>query len=174
MNIKLAERHNLQFIFWVALLSTVWSLYYGYFGDPIANIATGDFFNPLRGMQPCALCWYGRVFMYPIVLLSGLALLRADFRVVYYIFPLTLIWTLITGYQVALENHWVNFSGLCVNQASVSCGTPPVEYFWFLTLAGLGLIAFVLMMFACYGIMMYLNHSKDSDYESTKTENNDD
>ena len=46
----------------------------------VALIATAGalFVGEVMGQVPCLLCWYQRIFMFPLALLLGIACLRAD------------------------------------------------------------------------------------------------
>lgn len=59
----------------VALTATLGSLYY----------------SEIRHFISCKLCWYQRIFMYPQVLLLGIALWRGDINVRVYSIPLAVI-----------------------------------------------------------------------------------
>ena len=60
---------------WVtALLSTVGSL----------------FFSEVMNFPPCALCWYQRIAVYPLVLVIGAGIVLRDARMKYYALPLCL------------------------------------------------------------------------------------
>src|SRR5690606_33844852 len=39
------------------------------------------YFSEVRGFEPCTLCWYQRILMYPIVLISGVALFQKNARI---------------------------------------------------------------------------------------------
>ena len=57
--------NSLIFICTVSLVATLGSLY----------------FSEVRGYEPCTLCWYQRILMYPIVLISGVALFQKNARI---------------------------------------------------------------------------------------------
>lgn len=46
----------------------------------IALVATGGaiFIGEVMGQTPCLLCWYQRIFMFPLALILGLACFRGD------------------------------------------------------------------------------------------------
>ena len=72
------------FIAWiVALASTLGALFIG----------------EVMGKTPCLLCWYQRVFMFPLVIILGLACYRADGAVWRYALPVTVIGFLIAAYH---------------------------------------------------------------------------
>lgn len=52
----------------------------------MALIASGGalFIGEIMGQAPCELCWYQRLFMFPLAILLGLALYRDDHAVWFY------------------------------------------------------------------------------------------
>ena len=53
------------------------------------------FLSDIMGYLPCKLCWYQRIFIYPQVIISGVALFTSDVNVRKYLLPLSLIGALI-------------------------------------------------------------------------------
>lgn len=141
-------------IFIVSLIATLGSLYYGYFWDPVENFSTGYWFSPINALIACDMCRYIRVFQYPLAIISGLALRHNDRAVMKYIFPLATIWLFIAGYKYLLEMWVVQQSGIC-SAGSASCSEPWVTYFWFITLAFLWIISFLIII----GLWMLANQS---------------
>lgn len=152
---KHPKRHALRLIFIISLLVSIATLYYSYFGDPIANIISGDFFNGLNALTPCALCWYQRIALYPIALLSWLALRKKDYNIVYYITPMAIIGGLFALYQYGLEQNRAPESGICGINPAISCSGIPVEYFGFITLPLLSFITFIILIIINYCIIRY-------------------
>ena len=76
-------RFSLPFAFAISLVSTLGSLY----------------FSELKGFEPCVLCWYQRILIYPQVLLLGLALWRKEKVIVDYVLGLSIIGVVIAAYQ---------------------------------------------------------------------------
>ena len=60
----------------ISLLSLIGSLYYGWFGDPFLNIKTGELFLRSNGLEPCEMCWFARILMYPIVVISLVGMIK--------------------------------------------------------------------------------------------------
>ncbi len=133
----------------VAALATIWSLYYWWYGDPFENMRTWQRFNPLNAIPACTICWYIRIFQYPIVLLSALGLLYNDrFVAPRYILPLAVWWFLLSLYKYALESWWVQESWTC-SPSWVWCSTTYIEYLWFLTMPLMAMSVFVVIMICC-------------------------
>ena len=76
-------RHGMKIIFAQALIAMLGSLYYGFYGDPFS----GDFFNSANALEPCELCRYARILMYPLVFFSGVALIKKQTKIVDYFIP---------------------------------------------------------------------------------------
>lgn len=69
-------------IFFQALIAMLGSLYYSNYGDPVVNAQTGKFFPVDNGFEPCGMCRWSRILMYPIVWFSLWALIRQDRKIV--------------------------------------------------------------------------------------------
>jgi disulfide bond formation protein DsbB len=112
----------------------------------VAALATAGslYFSEVAGFEPCTLCWYQRIAMYPLVVILGLAALRREHRSPTGVLALAAIGALIAGYHVALE--WVPAldSGACAVAT-------PCTYVWFrvfgmISLPTLALTAFILII----------------------------
>ncbi len=133
------------YIFIISLLGVLGSLYYQYFGDPVANLMNGTIFSGTPFL-PCALCWYARILLYPIALISLVGILKKDTNVVSYILPFSLL-------GIALEVY--HYTIQILPHLSFGCGGPvdcsekQVEYLGFITIPFLGLIAFLAITIWC-------------------------
>ncbi|MFA6257331.1 MAG: disulfide bond formation protein B [Candidatus Paceibacterota bacterium] len=77
-------------------------------------------YSEIIGFLPCALCWWQRVFMFPVMFLFLVALWRKDFGVKFYAFPLLGAGFLVSAYQ----NFFYYFgesSNLPCDVSGVSC-----------------------------------------------------
>ncbi len=77
------------------------------------------FYSQILNYAPCYLCWLQRIFMFPQVVLFGMAYLKNDRKVADYAFPLLLIGFLIATYQNYLYYFNVG-TGTC-DPSGVSC-----------------------------------------------------
>lgn len=55
------------------------------------------------GLEPCELCWFQRIAMYPLVVVLGVALLRRDAAAWKTVLPLALIGALISTYHMIVQ-----------------------------------------------------------------------
>ncbi|EGA90693.1 BdbC [Planococcus donghaensis MPA1U2] len=65
-------------------------LYGAWFVSLIATLGS-LYFSEIRGFIPCDLCWIQQIFMYPLVLVLGIATFRNDVKAAIYVLPLSLI-----------------------------------------------------------------------------------
>ena len=68
-----------------------------------AAMAGSLYFSDVVGFVPCLFCWYQRIAMYPLVVVLGVGLLRADTGVWRFALPLPLIGLGMAAYHVALQ-----------------------------------------------------------------------
>lgn len=105
---------------------------------------------------PCVLCWYQRIALYPLVIIIPVGIIRKDTGLAAYALPLTVI-----GGSIALYHNLLYYKIIPENLApcvqGISCTTKFIEYFGFLTIPLLSLIAFIaitlLMMMARKGFI---------------------
>jgi disulfide bond formation protein DsbB len=104
------------------------------------------YFSEVRHFVPCILCWYQRIFMYPLVFIIAVGILKKDHKVSNYILPLSIAGAVVAFYQNLLYyNVLPESSAPCT--LGVSCTTRYIEYFGFLTIPLLSLLAFVTITF---------------------------
>ena len=137
-------------IFIQALLATLWSLYYSYFGDPVFNIQTGELFSLINWLAPCDLCRYARVLMYPLVVISWIGLRQKSTSYIKYVLPFSLLGILLETYHYLLQKANIATSFTCT--FSNPCNALQVDYFWFITIPFLCLIAFLIITIAALNI----------------------
>lgn len=109
----------------------------------IASVATlgSLFFSDVMGFAPCVLCWYQRVFIYPLVIIFGVGLFSFDAGVIKYSLPLA-----VAGWFVALY-HTLLYSGIIPKSIQpcsegVPCTEKYIELFGFLSIPLLSFLAF--------------------------------
>jgi disulfide bond formation protein DsbB len=117
----------LPYLAWViALVSTVGSL----------------FFSEVMGLQPCVLCWYQRIAVYPLVLIVGAGIIMRDGRMKYYALPLCLAGLAVAAYHNLLY-YGVIPEAVTPCAQGVPCTERQIEWLGFITIPLMGLAAFV-------------------------------
>jgi disulfide bond formation protein DsbB len=115
----------------------------------VASIATGGslFFSEVAHFVPCELCWYQRICMYPLSIVTLLIALRGDHRAARYLLPLPLVGACVSVYHVLIENKVIKEPAQCLISAPGSgCGTKWINEFGYITIPTLALTGFVLLI----------------------------
>lgn len=124
MDSSLPKRIN----FLIALFGVVGSLY----------------FSEILKLQPCVLCWYQRILLYPMALIYLVALWTGDRGYQKYILPFLVLGIGVSGY------HNLLYAGIIPAELSpctqdLSCTTKQLELFGFLSIPLMSLGAFAFM-----------------------------
>ena len=112
----------------------------------VAAVATGGslFFSEVAGFVPCELCWFQRICMYPLSLLTLFAAFHNDYRFARYFLPFPIIGAGVSVYHILIENHVVSKPTAC-SIGAADCGVKWINYFGYMTIPTLALTAFVLL-----------------------------
>lgn len=115
---KLIENNALEILFGIALVATLSSLV-------LSNVL--DY-------PPCELCWYQRIFMFPLPFIYGAGLVIKDKRAVLYGLILVAVGAVVAIYHNLLQWGIISENVLECNYASVSCADPIINWLGFLTI----------------------------------------
>ena len=110
------------------------------------------FFSYVMGFAPCVLCWYQRIFLFPLVILLAVGLFPFDKSVVKYSLPLA-----ITGLLVAIY-HNLLYAGIIPESIQpcsrgVSCTEKYIELFGVITIPMLSLLSFITVIVLLISIL---------------------
>lgn len=113
------------------------------------------FIGEVMGMTPCVLCWYQRIFMFPLAIILGIACFADDRRGAVYGLALALGGLAMAGYHTLLvagliPKAWVPCS------AGVSCADQKLEILNGVQIPWLSLAAFMALAFL---LIVYLRKS---------------
>lgn len=113
------------------------------------------FIGEVMGMTPCVLCWYQRIFMFPIAIVLGIACFTDDRRGAVYALALALGGLAMAGYHTLLvagliPKAWVPCS------AGVSCADQKLEILNGVQIPWLSLAAFLALVIL---LVVYLRKS---------------
>lgn len=123
---KFIRKNAVLLSFFVAALSMFGSLFY--------SIGLG--------WQPCELCWYQRIVMYPLAIIFGAALITKRKDVNIYTIPLALIGSVISGYHYFTQ--WVQMAATC--STDVGCNFIYVQAFGYVTIPLMAFTGFALVL----------------------------
>ena len=135
--------NGLTFISIVSLVATLGSLY----------------FSQIRGFEPCTLCWYQRILMYPIILISGIGLFQKNANI-----ALTTAVFAFIGGGISLYHYGIQKLAF-LSDSAPACGLVPctgqyINYLGFITIPFLALIAFSLIAITSLFMMKWQKETK--------------
>jgi len=121
--------------------TVTWTLIFGAW--LVASVSTlgALFFGEIMQLPPCVLCWYQRIFMFPLALILPLGLFPFDRKVVRYALPLAVLGGLFAVFHLLLIAGVVPESIKPCTQG-VPCSEKVIEWFGFVTIPLLSVIAF--------------------------------
>jgi len=126
---KFFGKYGVHFSFLISLAALLGSLYY----------------SEIVGFEPCLLCWYQRIFAYPIVFILALAIHRKDL----YAIPYSILLAVFGGI-IALYHTFIQISppaeAFCGINSTTSCTELYFLKFGYITIPALSLTVFALVI----------------------------
>jgi disulfide bond formation protein DsbB len=125
-------RENILFVAWAtSIIAMLGSLY----------------FSEFKQYEPCELCWYQRILMYPFAVILGIAVVKKDYKIALYSMILSAIGGCVSLYHYAIQKL------AFLAETAPSCGRVPctgqyINWLGFITIPFLALIAFIII-FVC-------------------------
>ncbi|KMY53139.1 disulfide bond formation protein DsbB [Bacillus sp. FJAT-27231] len=110
------------------------------------------YFSEVMKYEPCELCWYQRILMYPLVLILGLAIIKKDETAARYSLTLSAVGGCISLYHYAIQK--IDF----FTDTAPACGRVPctgmyINWFGFITIPFLALTAFIIIFITSLLVM---------------------
>jgi len=108
----------------------------------VAGATLGSlFFSEVMDLPPCSLCWYQRIFMFPLTIILLMGLFPFDAKVVRYALPLAVAGCAVALYHTLLQVGIIPESVAPCRQG-VSCSDAYLNLFGFVSIPILSLLAF--------------------------------
>ena len=123
----------------------VW-LYWAWLVSIAATVGS-LYFSEVRMFVPCALCWWQRILMYPLVVVLGVATFRQDLSAWRTALPLSLLGLGTATYHYLLQR----VPGLAPPASCASgvpCNLQYIDWFGFVTIPFLAAVAFLIITIA--------------------------
>ena len=120
------DKHYLTLGFMISLAASLFSLVY----------------SEIIGYVPCYLCWYQRIFLFPLPFIFGVAIWSQDRKIVKYVLPLLSIGFIFSVYQ--------NFFYYFGETANIPCDASGVSCYQALISAFGGYISFPMLSLSGY------------------------
>ena len=110
-----------------------------------SGVAVSLFYSDIVGYPPCVLCWWQRMFLYPIAVIAGVALLRRFVFPKAYVVALAALGFLIAIYHISVD--WGAVTNAPCAATGVSCTIRYVsEFNGYVTIPMMSFTAFALII----------------------------
>lgn len=120
-----------------------YSLYFAWIVSVIASLGS-LYFSEIKEFIPCELCWYQRIFMYPLAIILGIAAFYNEKNLKKYILLLSVIGGLISLYHYFVQKI-PGFASIKPCVQGVPCNVQYINWFGFITIPFLAFIAFTII-----------------------------
>lgn len=125
------------------------------FGFTLLATSGSLYLSNVLGWEPCRLCWFQRILMYPLVIIFGMSILLDRDTVADYTLPLSL-----TGLAIAVYHYMIQFLPALQSKGcsitSVSCEATYTFYYGHITIPVMAAAAF-----AAVALLSYRNFWKE-------------
>ncbi len=113
----------------------------------VATVATSGslYMSQILGWEPCLMCWYQRILIYPMVVLLGVAIVLRKDDVSDYVMPLAMIGIPIAAYHYMIQ-RLDQFQDAGCSVLSVSCETTYTFYFGYISIPMMALTAMIAIL----------------------------
>jgi disulfide bond formation protein DsbB len=130
--------HGILFVFIIACIATCGSL----------------FFSEIAKFDPCKLCWFQRIFMYPQAILFAIAFWKKDKNIFQYSIPLSIIGACIAAYHYSIQISAIP-SLFCTAGSPESCVEKPFMMYGYISIPMMSLTAFLLILMTGAVVKVY-------------------
>ncbi len=114
-------------------------LYVAFFQVLVATLGS-LYFDIVLHFNPCVLCWYQRICIYPLVIILAVSIMKKDKNVPYFVLPLSLIGIVFAVYHNLLYYKIIPES-ISPCTIGTSCTTQYINWFGFVSIPLLSLVA---------------------------------
>ncbi len=133
-----------------------WTLVFSAWLIATASTLGALFFGEIMKLPPCSMCWYQRIFMFPMTLILPFGLFPFDRNVVRSVLPLGGLGGLLAAFHVLLVEGVIP-ERVAPCRQGVPCSETVIEWFGFVTIPLLSLMAF-----ATIAVLLVLALSRSS------------
>lgn len=115
------------------------------FGQALVAMLGSLYYSEIAGFIPCTLCWYQRILMYPLVLITLVGIIKHDEYLPSYVLPLSIIGIGLSAYHYLIQLGVLgNASGCSI----IACNIRYVNYLGFITIPLMALTGFIVITVA--------------------------
>jgi disulfide bond formation protein DsbB len=119
------------------------------------------YFSEIMQYEPCELCWYQRILMYPLTVILGIAVVKKDYAISFYSMVLSAIGMSISLYHYSIQK--VSF----LTEMAPACGRIPctgayINWFGFITIPFLALTGFIIIFVSSFIVYRTLKKEEEN------------
>jgi len=133
------------------------------FGPALAALLGSLYFSEIAGFEPCRLCWFQRIFMYPLTLILLVGIFNNDELLPKYVLPLSIIGMGVSIYHILVENNVFGAESIC--SVGVSCAVKYVNLLGFITIPVMAFTAFTMITTLMVGVVWANQYDVEDDEE---------
>lgn len=108
------------------------------------------FYSQYLGYEPCELCWFQRIFLYPSVFLFAYAWYKKDRHILPYVAILSFVGGAIALYHHALQMGYDLYKPCSKAIFAVSCAKPSFIEFGFVSFPFMAVVLFGFLIALCF------------------------
>lgn len=102
------------------------------------------FFSEVMSLPPCKLCWYQRIFLFPLVFIFAVGILRNDRNAFWFSLPLISLGLLVSIYHNLLYFGVIS-QDIIPCTKDISCTSKQFEWLGFITIPMLSMGTFLIL-----------------------------
>lgn len=114
------------------------------------------FYSNVVGFPPCELCWWQRIFIYPLVPIFAVAFWKKDRGVFRFVIPLSIIASVISVYHLFVQ---MGGNSIIPCSASATCDSIYVNAFGYITIPAMALTVSVTILLLSWAKKIYDKNS---------------
>jgi len=147
---------------WGAVLSRLigkYALFLALFVSTAAVLGS-LFYSNVMGFEPCLLCWWQRIFLYPLAIIFAVAIWKKNDFAFLYALPLALLAGIVAFYQA-----YANFGGLSILSCTAiegACSKIYVMAFGYITIPVMSLTVSLYILLLIWADRIYKNEDRNS------------
>jgi disulfide bond formation protein DsbB len=130
------------------------------FAAALGAVLGSLFYSNVVGYEPCELCWWQRVFLYPTVVMLGIAWWKKDKKVFRYIAVFSVLAILVAVYQELATR--TGFSMLECTSAGGACSKVYVKEFGYITIPVMSLTASAWLLLVAWVNRIFQNENRNA------------
>ncbi len=123
----------------------------------LLTVAGSLFYSNIVGFEPCVLCWWQRVFLFPMPILFAVALWKKKMDVFNYVVPLAIGALIVASYHSLFEVFGVSI--LPCTAVGGACSKVYIKEFGYITIPVMSLTSTLFILLLAWAKTQYDHHS---------------